>query len=78
MTRSTYGVNGGYTAKLNITIWNHKSNSAEIVVELNSYYGDNLRITVNSPGESFEKVTSSLYRWKRVYAANEKYTLVWD
>lgn len=78
MSRQTYGTSGGYTAKLNITIWNHKSTSAEIVVELSSYYSDNLKITVNSRGDTFEKVTSSLYRWKRVYAADEKYTLVWD
>ena len=37
--------NGGYTADLSLTISNHKDIQAEIVVEINNYYGDNNQLT---------------------------------
>lgn len=40
---------GGYSANMNMTISNHKSIEAEIVVEINNYYGDNVRFTWTTP-----------------------------
>jgi len=42
--------NAGYSADLNLTISNHKSIKAEIVVELNNYYGDNVKFTWTTLG----------------------------
>jgi hypothetical protein len=68
---------GGYTADINMTISNHKSIEAEIVVEINNYRGDNVRFTWTNP-QSVEKISASLIRIKRVLAANEKVSYLWS
>lgn len=40
---------GGYSANLNLTISNRKEISAEIVVDINNYRGDNVRFNWNTP-----------------------------
>lgn len=61
---------GGYVADLNLTIWNHKSIEAEIVVEIRNYRGDNLAFTWVTPGLNVEKVSASLLRISRIFAAD--------
>lgn len=70
--------NSGYAADLNLTISNHKTISAEIVVELNNYYGDNNQILFKTVGLDVEKVSAQLYRIKRVFAAGEKFSYLWS
>ena len=59
-----------------MTISNHKSIEAEIVVEINNYRGDNVRFTWTNP-QSVERVSATLLRIKRVFAANEKVSFIW-
>jgi len=47
---SSIGYSARYTADLNLTISNHKSIFAEIVVELNNYYGDSVMFTWTTLG----------------------------
>ena len=61
--------NGGYTADINMTISNHKDIQAEIVVEINNYYGDNNKFTWTTQGLNVEKVNANLYRITRLFAA---------
>ena len=74
----SYGNNGGYSANLNLTIYNHKDISAEIVVELSTYYGDNLKINWKTQGLNVEKVSSSLLRVKRQFNPDEKFAIEWS
>jgi hypothetical protein len=69
---------GGYEADLNLTIWNHKDISAEIVVELNNYNGDNNRITWKTQGLNVVKVSAQKLRISRAFAANEKTSYLWQ
>ena len=39
----------GFSADLNLTIWNHKSIDAEIVIEISNYYGDNDQFSWKTP-----------------------------
>lgn len=61
---------GGYSADLNLTIWNHKDISAEIVVEINNYRGDNVNFDWKTQGLEIEKVSASLLRIKGVFQAD--------
>lgn len=67
---------GGYEADLELTIWNHKSISAEVVVEINNYNGDSNKFTWTE-GANAEKVSALLWRLTRVLAANEKISYKW-
>lgn len=69
---------GGYSADLNLTISNHKNTAAEIVVEINNYYGDNNRLTWKTSGLKVEKVSASLLRISRKFQANEKFSYLWS
>ena len=68
---------GGYTADVNLTISNHKNIQAEIVVEINNYYGSNARFNWINP-RSVENVSATVIRIKRVFAANEKVSYLWS
>lgn len=70
--------NGAYTADLNFTIANHKTISAEIVFELNNYRGDNVKINWATKGLDIEVVSANLLRVKRVFAADETFTYLWN
>ena len=72
------GGNADFQANLNLTIWNHKSIAAEIVVEINNYYGDNNRFTWTTPNLNVQKISASLFRISRVFAANEKMSYIWS
>ena len=67
----------GYSANMNMTIKNHKSTEAEVIVKLTTYYGDNLRITWNTPGVELEKVTANLFKFTKVLQADEEFTAEW-
>ena len=62
---------------MNLTIWNHKEIAAEVVVEINNYYGDNNKFTWKNAGLVPEKVTGTLFRITKVLAANEKISILW-
>ena len=68
---------GGYSADLDLSVFNHKDIAAEIVVEVNNYRGDNLKFSW-ATGFTVEQVSSSLMRIKRMFAANEKFSFVWS
>ena len=70
--------NGGYTADMNMTISNHKDIQAEIVVEINNYYGDNNKFTWTTQGLNVQKVSASLYRISRIFGAGEKTSYIWN
>ena len=65
---------GGYSADLNMTINNHKDISAEIVVVFSRYQGDNVAVNWQSTDLNIEKESATLWKIKRVFAANEKYS----
>lgn len=73
----SYG-NAGYSADISLTIFNHKSIKAEIVVEIRNYRGDNVRFNWNTQGLNVEKVSASLLRIKREFNANEKFIINWS
>ena len=62
--------NGGYSAELNMTIWNHKEFEAEVVVELTNYGGDNTQFDWKTQGIQVEKVNAGLLRISRVFKAD--------
>ena len=66
----------GYSADMNLTVWNHKEIEAEVVVELTTYYGNNLKISWNDETE-LEKVNDNLYRFKKVLKAGEQWIPKW-
>jgi hypothetical protein len=70
--------NSGYSADLNLTIWNHKDIAAEIVVEMSNYYGDNNQIIWKTTGLNVEKVSATLLKISRKFAANEKFSYLWN
>lgn len=70
--------NGGYSASLNLTVTNHKDIKAEIVIELSSYGGDNLKFDWQTTGLNIEKVNVNLQRITRVFAPNEKFSFLWN
>lgn len=76
----TNGLNtyGGYSASLNLTVTNHKDIKAEIVIELSSYGGDNLKFDWQTTGLNIEKVNVNLQRITRVFAPNEKFSFLWN
>ena len=76
-TNYTSYSNSGWSADLNLTIANHKDIQAEIVIDISNYYGDNNRFTWVTPNLHVEKVSAQLYRITRVFAANEKVSILW-
>jgi hypothetical protein len=68
---------GGFEADLNLTIWNHKDISAEIVVEINNYYGDNNQFIWTTQDIQVQKVSAQKLRISRVFEANEKKSYLW-
>ena len=70
--------NGGYFADLNLTIWNHKTIDAEVVVELTNYGRDNNQFDWKTTGLNVEKVNAGLLRISRVFKANEKMSYIWS
>lgn len=64
--------NSGYSADLNLTIWNHKDIAAEIVVEMSNYYGDNNQIIWKTTGLNVEKVSATLLRISKKFVADRK------
>lgn len=76
----TNGLNtyGGYSASLNLTVTNHKDIKTEIVIELSSYGGDNLKFDWQTTGLNIEKVNVNLQRITRVFAPNEKFSFLWN
>jgi hypothetical protein len=69
---------GGFSADLNLTVWNHKAIAAEVVVEINNFYGDNNQFVWKTPVFNFERVSASLLRISRKFAANEKFSYLWS
>lgn len=69
---------GGFSADLNLTVWNHKAITAEVVVEINNFYGDNNQFVWKTPVFNFERVSASLLRISRKFAANEKFSYLWS
>ena len=61
-----------------MTVRNHKQFPAEIVVEINNYYGDNNQILFRNVGLNVEMVSAQLYRIKKVFAAGEQYSYLWS
>lgn len=74
---NTYN-NSGYSADVNLTVYNHKTVSAEIVVEITVSGGDNVKINWKSQNINIEKVSATLLRVTRIYKADEKYSLLWS
>lgn len=70
--------NAGYTADLNLTVFNHKNIAAEIVVEISNYYGDNNQFSWTSLGLNVQKVSSTLFRISKVFKANEQFSYLWS
>ena len=62
--------NSGFSADLNLTIWNHKSIDAEVVVEISNYYGDNDKFSWKTADLKVERVSAQLFRISRVFKAN--------
>jgi hypothetical protein len=62
---------------MNITITNHKGIPAEVEVNINQYYGDNLKIKWNTPGVALTKDSSNLYKFKKILQADEKFVARW-
>ena len=84
ITANKYGNNtqryekGGYVSDLNLTIANRKDIAAEIVINLYTGYGDNLKITWKSTDAKVEVISSGLIKITKTLAANEKYSLLWN
>lgn len=66
--------NAGYTADLNLSVFNHKNIAAEIVIELSNYYGDNNQINWITPGLNIQRVSSTILRVSRIFKANEQFS----
>ena len=60
-----------------MTITNHKDISAEIVVEINNYQGDNTKFIWISKDIDVERVSASLLRIRRVFGPNESVSYLW-
>ena len=60
-----------------MTITNHKDISAEIVVEINNYQGDNTKFMWISKEIDVERVSASLLRIRRVFGPNESVNYLW-
>jgi len=70
--------NGGYTATQNLTISNQKDIPTEIVILLNRNAADNLQVNFTNRSLDIEKVSASLWRLRRNFAANEKFSYIWN
>jgi hypothetical protein len=53
-----------------LTVSNHKDIAAEIVVEINNYRGDNVKLIYGNQGVNIEKISASLWKIKRVFQPN--------
>ena len=69
--------NAGYTADLNLTVYNRKDIAAEIVVEISNYYGDNNEFNWSTSGLKVQRVSSTLLRVARSFKANEQCNYLW-
>jgi len=68
---------GGYKAKMNLTITNHKDTEAEVEVRLSSYYGDNLKLSWESNGVELIKETANKYKWVKTFQPDEEFAFEW-
>jgi hypothetical protein len=47
-------------------------------VNINNYYGDNLKIDWKTQNIQVQKISSQLYQIKRLFAAGETFSYVWS
>lgn len=69
--------NGGFDARLNMTVVNHKESPAKVVVIYRNGYGDNLEF--NWSGDvDVDQYSSTEYRWSKVLNPDEEWTVEWQ
>jgi hypothetical protein len=71
--------NGGYKAKMNITISNRKDIPVEVDVIVGNYYGENLKLTWNTLGSSLLKTSANEFKVSlSEVGAGETWTGKWE
>lgn len=71
--------NGGYKAKMNITISNRKDVPVDVEVVMGNYYGDNLKLTWNTQGSTLLKSSANEFKLNlSKLMAGETWTGKWE